>query len=69
MVMAWLALFDGLIGVTLALASIAAAHYSIAKPFVGFLLFAGGLLFAVLALLFSLIALIMMIVSPRRRVA
>ncbi|HLW70752.1 MAG TPA: DUF1499 domain-containing protein [Candidatus Binataceae bacterium] len=67
--MAWLAFFDSMIAVALAMAGIAAAHYSLTKPFIGFQLFAGGLLFALLALVFTLIALGMMAFSPARRTA
>jgi uncharacterized protein (DUF1499 family) len=67
--MGWLAFFDGLVAVALAMAGIVAAHYGLTTPILGFALFAGGLLFAVLALIFCLIALITMMVSPSRRPA
>lgn len=69
MVLAWLAFFDSLIAIALALAGICAAHFGYATPFFGFTLFAGGLFFAVLALFFAIIALLIMLFSPRRRSA
>jgi uncharacterized protein (DUF1499 family) len=69
MIMGWLAFFDGLVAVALAMAGVVAAHYGLTTPILGFALFAGGLLFAVLALIFCLIAMITMMVSPARRAA
>jgi uncharacterized protein (DUF1499 family) len=68
-VLAWLALFGGLISVTLALAGIAASHYAVSSPFFGFLMFLLSLAFAVLALIFSLVALLMMAFSSAHRIA
>jgi len=68
MILTWLALLDGIVGVTLALAGIAAAHYGfsgagilaahygVSIPFVGFLIFVAGLGFAALGLLVAVIA-------------
>jgi uncharacterized protein (DUF1499 family) len=67
--MGWLAFFDGLVAAALAMAGGVAAHYGLTTPILGFALFAGGLLFAVLALIFCLIAMITMMVSPARRAA
>lgn len=69
MIMGWLAFFDGLVAVALALAGIVAAHYGMTMPIFGFALFAGGLLFALLALAFCLVALVTMMLSPARRPA
>ncbi len=68
MVMAWMAFFNSLIAIALALAGIVAAHLGLTTPFFGFTFFAVGLFFAVLALLFSIIALLIMLFSPRRRI-
>jgi uncharacterized protein (DUF1499 family) len=69
MVLAWLALFDSLIAIALAIAGMCAAHFGYSTPFFGFILFVGGLFFAVLALFFAIIALLVMLFSPRRRSA
>src|SRR5262245_28347872 len=69
MIMAWLALFNGLIGIVLAVAGIGIAHFAVAAPFTGFLTFVGGLAFGALGVLCALFALMVMMFSPRRRIA
>jgi uncharacterized protein (DUF1499 family) len=69
MALAWLAFFDSLIAIALALAGVFAAHRGLTTPFFGFTLFALGLFFAVLALLMAIIALLIMLFSPSRRSA
>jgi uncharacterized protein (DUF1499 family) len=67
MILAWLAFFDGVIGVALAAAGIVAAHFSFAPPFTGFTIFVAGLFFAVLGIFFAILALIVMLFSASRR--
>ena len=69
MALAWLAFFDSLIAIAVALAGLFAAHRGYATPFFGFTLFALGLFFAALALVMAIIALLIMLFSPRRRSA
>jgi len=56
MILTWLVLLDGIVGVTVAAAGIVAAHYGIAAPFGGFQVFMVGVFFAALGLAVSLIA-------------
>jgi uncharacterized protein (DUF1499 family) len=68
MILTWMALLNALAGVTLALAGIAAAHYGITpRPFIGFEIFAVGLLFATLGLLVAIIGGIVSLFSPTVR--
>lgn len=69
MVLAWLAFFDSLIAIAVALAGLFAAHRGYTTPLFGFTLFALGLFFAALALVMAIIALLIMLFSPRRRSA
>jgi uncharacterized protein (DUF1499 family)/heme/copper-type cytochrome/quinol oxidase subunit 4 len=69
MILAWLAFFDALVAIALAAAGIIAAHYDFSTPFFGFTMFAGGLLFAALALVIAIIAFIVMTFSPAKRIA
>jgi uncharacterized protein (DUF1499 family) len=69
MILTWLALLDGVIGVTVALAGIVAAHYEISTPFAGFEVFAVGLFFAALGLLAAVLAGVWSFFSPRVRMA
>jgi uncharacterized protein (DUF1499 family) len=69
MILSWLALFDGLIAVALALAGVVIAHYEFNTAFFGFTIFAAGLLFGLLGVFFGLIAVLMTSISERRREA
>jgi uncharacterized protein (DUF1499 family) len=69
MIPAWLAFYDGLLALALALAGMAGAHWGLAAPFFGFQLFLYGFFIAILGLLFGLIALAMTSLMPSRRAA
>ncbi|HVN88643.1 MAG TPA: DUF1499 domain-containing protein [Candidatus Binataceae bacterium] len=67
MILIWLALLDGIVGATLAVAGIVAAHYGISTPPAGFQIFLIGVFFAALGLGVSLIAGIASIFSANLR--
>ncbi len=75
MILAWLALFDGIIALVLAIAGIVCAHFGVVPPFnlhlstalFGFYLFLFGFFFAVLAFLIGIIALLVTSIMPSRR--
>ena len=67
MILAWLAFFDGLIAIALALAGIVGAHYAITTPFLGFQMFVFGFFISVLGLLFGIIGLAITSLMPSRR--
>jgi uncharacterized protein (DUF1499 family) len=67
MVLTWLALFDALAAFSVAAAGIVAAHFGLSAPFFGFTMFAGGVLFAIIAVALSIIAFIVMYFSPKAR--
>lgn len=67
MIPAWLAFFDGLIAIALALAGIVGAHYALATPFLGFQMLVFGFFISVLGLLFGIIGLAMTSLMPTRR--
>ena len=69
MIFAWMAFFNGILAILLTAAGIALAHFDVTAPIVGFLTFVAGFLLGLLALLFSIVALIVMLFSPRRRIA
>jgi uncharacterized protein (DUF1499 family) len=67
MILAWLAFFDGLIAIALALAGMVGAHYGLATPFLGFQMFVFGFFISVLGLLIGIIGLAMTSLMPSRR--
>ncbi len=69
MILIWLALLDGIVGITLAAAGMVAAHYEIAAPFAGFEIFVIGLFFAVLGLAVSVFMGIASLFSANIRMA
>jgi uncharacterized protein (DUF1499 family) len=67
MILAWLAFFDGLLAIALALAGIVAAHFGLTPPLMGFQLFLMAFLFSILGFLVGVIALIVTFLMPTRR--
>ena len=67
MIPAWLAFFDGLIAIALALAGIVGAHYALTTPFLGFQMLVFGFFIGVLGLLIGIIGLAVTSLMPSRR--
>lgn len=67
MVLAWLAMLDALVAISVAAAGIVAAHFAFTAPLFGFMLFVLGLLFAALAIALAILAFIVMAFSIRAR--
>jgi uncharacterized protein (DUF1499 family) len=59
MVLAWLAFYDGLLGVALVAAGIVAAHFGLTPPFKGFQIFLVGFFFAGIAIVLGLIGMLL----------
>jgi uncharacterized protein (DUF1499 family) len=66
MIAAWVAFFDGLLAIVLALAGIICAHYELTRPFTGFELLLLGFFIAALGLVIAIVALLMTFLMPTR---
>jgi uncharacterized protein (DUF1499 family) len=66
MVLAWLAFYDGLLGVALVAAGIVAAHFGLTPPFKGFQIFLVGFFFAGVAIALGILGMLLTRGEERR---
>lgn len=66
MVLAWLAFYDGLLGVALVAAGIVAAHFGLTPPFKGFQIFLVGFFFAGIAIVLGILGMLLTRGEERR---
>jgi uncharacterized protein (DUF1499 family) len=66
MILAWLAFYDGLLGVALVAAGIVAAHFGLTPPFKGFQIFLVGFFFAGIAIVLGILGMLLTRGEERR---